>query len=84
MSQQPSYECNNPPCIHVVVDYPRRRLAVFLETGDGEIIHIPYEKLRQACQAAEELLRRRFREAKGNEIDEIASQYLGAEPIEEE
>ncbi len=78
-----SYECNQPPCIHVVVDYPRRRLAVFLETGDSEIIHIPLEKLLEACREASELKRRRFREAQGDEIDEIAEEYLGAAPVEE-
>ncbi len=78
------YECEEPPCIHVVVDYPRRRLAVFLETGDGEIIHIPFSRLEEACRRASELLRRRFREASGDEVDELAAEYLGAEPLEEE
>ncbi len=78
-----SYECENPPCIHVVVDYPRRRLAVFLETGDGEIIHIPFNRIEEAYKRASELLRRRFREASGDEVDELAAEYLGAEPLEE-
>lgn len=78
------YECENPPCIHVVVDYPRRRLAVFLETGDDEIIHVPFDRLEEAYRRASELLRRRFREARGEEVDELAAEYLGAEPVEEE
>jgi len=78
-----SYECREPPCIHVVVDYPRRLLAVFLETGDGEIIHIPLGRLLEACSEAGELARRRFREAQGAEIDRLAADYLGAEPLEE-
>ena len=78
------YECSEPPCLHVVVDYPTRRLAVFLETGDGELFYIPFERLERACREAGELLRRRFREARGEEVDELARQHLGAEPVEEE
>ncbi len=77
------YECRDPPCLHVVIDYPGKRLAVFLETGDGDIIYVPLEKLMKACRAAGELTRRRFREAEGDEIDELAEQYLGAVKLEE-
>ncbi len=78
------YECNSPPCVHLVVDYPRRRLAVFIETGEGELIYVPLERLERAVDEARELLRRRFREARGGEVDELAREYLGAEPVEEE
>ncbi len=77
------YECADPPCLHVVVDYPRKRLAVFLETSDGDIIYVPLGKLMEACRAASELTKRRFREAKGDEIDELAERYLGAVKLEE-
>ncbi len=77
------YECEDPPCLHVVIDYPGKRLAVFLETGDGDIIYVPLEKLLEACRAVGELTRRRFREAEGDEIDELAEQYLGAVKLEE-
>ena len=78
-----SYECEDPPCLHVVVDYPRKRLAVFLETSDGDIIYVPLGKLVEACRVTGELTRRRFREATGDEIDELAEQYLGAVKLEE-
>ncbi len=78
------FECSDPPCIHVVVDYSRKRLAVFLETSDGDIIFIPFDRLEQAYKTASSLLARRFREAQEGEIDELAREYLGAEPVEEE
>jgi len=79
-----SYECSSPPCIHVVVDYPARRLAAFIETAEGEIIHVPIERLLAACRTASELLSSRFREARGEEVDELAEKYLGATPVEAE
>ncbi|KSW12457.1 hypothetical protein CF15_06955 [Pyrodictium occultum] len=78
-----SYECEEPPCLHVAVDYPRRRFVVFLETGGGELIYIPFERLERAYRQAQELLSRRFREARGGEVDEVAREVLGAEPLEE-
>ena len=78
------YECEEPPCVHVVVDYPRKRFAVFIETGDGEVLYVPFDRLRRAVEEAGELLRRRFREAQGDEVDELAAEYLGAEPLEDE
>lgn len=77
-------ECENPPCVHLVVDYPRKRFAVFVETGDGEIIHVPLERLERVVEEARALRRRRFREAGGDEVDELAEEYLGAVPLEEE
>lgn len=77
------YECREPPCLHVAVDYPRKRFAVFLETSDGELIYIPFERIEKACREAGELLSKRFREAQGSEVDEIAEEILGAEPLEE-
>ncbi len=78
------YECVNPPCLHVVVDYRRKIFAIFLETGDGELIHIPLDRLEAAYAKASNLLSRRFREAKGSDIDYLAQEHLGAEPLEEE
>jgi len=78
------YECGEPPCLHVAVDYRRKRFAVFLETGGGELIYVPFERLEKAYREASELLSKRFREARGDEVDAIAEEVLGAEPLEEE
>ncbi|MET1128866.1 MAG: hypothetical protein ABWW70_06070 [Thermoproteota archaeon] len=79
-----SYECRRYPCIHVVVDYPRRKFALFLEMHDGELVHVPFEELERAYREASSLLAKRFREAEGEEVDAIASELLGAEPVEPE
>lgn len=79
-----AYECREPPCLHVVVDYRRKRFAVFLETADGDLIYVPAERVREAYARIAELERRRFREASGDEVDEIAADILGALPVEEE
>jgi hypothetical protein len=79
-----TYECKNPPCLHVVVDYRRKRFAVFLETSDGDLIYIPSDRVEEAYKRIIELRSRRFREAEGDEVDEIASDILGALPVEEE
>lgn len=83
MTSPGMFECDDPPCLHVVVDYSKKRLAVFLETSDGDIVFIPFDRLEQAYKIASSLLARRFREAQGDEIDELAREYLGAEPLEE-
>ncbi|ABM80193.1 hypothetical protein [Hyperthermus butylicus] len=79
-----AYECEKPPCLHVVVDYRRKRFAVFLETADGDLIHIPAERIEDAYNKIVALRSRRFREAVGSEVDEIAEDILGAVPVEEE
>ena len=78
------YECDRPPCLHVVVDYGRKLFAVFMETSEGEVIHIPFEKLERAYKMSSSLLAKRFSEARGLDIDYLAMEYLGAEPFEEE
>ncbi len=80
----PRYECSELPCIHVVIDPPRKRFAVFIEYEDGDYIRIPAGKVLEAARRIEELMRRRWREAAEEEVDEIAEKYLGAEPIVEE
>ena len=80
----PRYECEELPCIHVVIDPPRKRFAVFIEYEDGDYILIPAEKVVEAARRIEELRRRRWREASEEEADEIAEKYLGAEPMVEE
>ncbi len=78
------YECEDPPCLHVVVDFSRKYFAVFLETSDGDIIYVPFEKIEKAYTTAKKLLSSRFREATGSEIDDLAYEKLGAAPYEEE
>ncbi len=78
------YECEDPPCLHVVVDYSRKVFAVFLETAEGDIIYIPFDKLAEAYSKASSLVSKRFREARGRDVDYLAQEHLGAEPVEEE
>jgi len=81
---QSRYECEEIPCIHVVLDPPRKRYAVFIEYEDGDYIHIDASKVLAAAKRIEELEKRRWREATRDEVDEIAERYLGAERLEEE
>ncbi len=75
------YECEEIPCIHVVLDPPLKRFAVFIEYEDGDYIRVPAGKVLEAARRIEELMRRRWREASEDEVDEIAERYLGAEPL---
>ena len=72
------YECSNPPCVHVVVDWPRRRFAVFVEDAEGSLLYIPADRVVKACRELDSLLRKRVREAKNDEIDDLADKYLNA------
>ncbi len=78
-----NYECIDPPCLHVVADYSAKKFAVFLETSDGALVYIPFEKLEEAYKQASHLVSRRFREAQDREVDYIAVEYLDAEVVEE-
>ncbi|HDJ83545.1 MAG TPA: hypothetical protein ENG44_00940 [Desulfurococcaceae archaeon] len=78
------YVCKEYPCIHVVVDYSKKIYALFLETSDGDIIHIPVYEVKRALEKVEELSKARFREACGDEIDWLAEERLGALRVEEE
>ena len=79
------HECRQPPCIHVVVDPRRRVFKIFVEDYNV-IAPISLEAVREACRklgTLNELLRKGFREAEGEEVDFLARKYLQAEPIEE-
>ncbi|WFO76271.1 hypothetical protein J4526_01185 [Desulfurococcaceae archaeon MEX13E-LK6-19] len=78
------YSCSDYPCLHVVVDYKRKVYAVFMETSDGDIIYVPVVKIKDAYEKIKELEKKHFREAKDNEVDELAAEKLGALAIEEE
>ncbi|RLG86294.1 MAG: hypothetical protein DRO39_03535, partial [Thermoprotei archaeon] len=62
------YECNDPPCIHVVSDERRRVFAVFVEDWDGNILPVPSNELEKAARRLRELARRGFREAGPNDL----------------
>jgi hypothetical protein len=80
-----SYSCEKPPCIHVVVDWPTKKYAVFVEDAEGTLLYIPSSKIVEACSKIQELTRKRVKEASGDEIDSIAEKYLEAvELVEEE
>ena len=76
------YECNVYPCIHVVVDYRRKRYAAFIETLDTGYYYIKASEILAAAEKINSLMKKHFREAVGDEIDEIAARELGAERIE--
>lgn len=77
------YECRRYPCIHVVVDYSKKIYALFLETSDGDIIHVPVDEVLAATNKVIELSKARFREARSSEIDWLAEEKLGATRVEE-
>jgi hypothetical protein len=84
-----TYECENPPCIHVVIDDHRKMFKVFVEHeyGDDEImaISIPVGKLENACRLLEEAKSLGYREANNDyEIDYLARKYLNVRPVDEE
>ncbi len=77
------YRCDNPPCIHIVVDERRGIYKVFVEDYD-RIIPIPGKELAKACsKLASSVSRGRLREATEGETDFLARRYLEAEPVEE-
>ncbi len=78
------YECDDPPCIHVVFDVRRKRYGVFVEDSEGNILYIPASKVERAANRISELRSTHFKEAAGTEIDELARKYLGAELVAEE
>ncbi|BAF34814.1 hypothetical protein APE_2021a [Aeropyrum pernix K1] len=82
-----SYRCDNPPCIHVVVDSRRKIFKVFLEDYNV-IAPIPFDKVIAACEDVKTLKNlvenEGFREAEAEDVDMLARKYLGAEPYEEE
>lgn len=77
-------ECREPPCIHVVKDERKKIYAVFFEDSLGNVIWVESDKIRKSAEALEKVIMEGFREASGNEIDRLASRYLGASPAEEE
>ncbi len=78
------YECDDPPCVHVVFDARRKRYGVFVEDSEGNILYIPANKVEKAADRISELKSSHFKEAAGTEIDELARKYLGAELVSEE
>ncbi|MCE4624838.1 MAG: hypothetical protein F7C35_03120 [Desulfurococcales archaeon] len=85
---KPVYKCEEPPCIHVVIDTHKKRFKVFIEDlYDDSIIVTPIsaETLMKACEKLREALEGGFREASTtDEVDDLARKYLNVSPIEEE
>ncbi len=78
------YECSSYPCFHVVADHRHKKLAVYLELSDGDIIYIPLNEFIKAYETLSKYIKKHYSEAIGREIDYLASKFLGAEPLEEE
>ena len=76
------YECENPPCIHVVPDRRRKMFAVFFEDYEGNVLYVESSKIKEAHRRIVELERKHYREAMGDEIDQIAREKLNVEPVE--
>ena len=72
------YECSNPPCIHVVIEWPKKRFAIFVEDAEGSLLYVPADRVIKACNELEEIMKKRVREAAGDEIDDLADKYLNA------
>ena len=72
------YECSNPPCIHVVIDWPKKRFAVFVEDAEGSLLYVPADRVIKACSELEAILKKRVKEAIGDEVDDLADRYLNA------
>ncbi len=83
MAASEKYECENPPCIHVVVDNDKKVFAVFVEDWEGNILLIRSEEIVKAFNAISDALAKGFREADPQQADYLARKYLDAEPVEE-
>ena len=78
----PQFECDELPCIYVVHDVRRKRIAVFIETSDGTV-YMPLKKFEHACARVSELRRMHYKEASYHEVDELARKYLDLEPVDD-
>lgn len=78
------FTCEDPPCIHVVYDERRKIFAVFIEFDSENIYQLRAEELEKACQYMSEVRQARYREARFDETDYLATRYLGATPAAEE
>ncbi len=66
----------------MVVDYRKKKFAAFIETADEGFFYIKADEILAAAEKIETLIKKHFREAVGDEIDEIAKRELGLERIE--
>lgn len=76
------YRCDEPPCIHVVIDERKRLVQVFFE-DEEYITPVPLKVLLRACEDIKKAMGLGAREASGAEVDELARKYLDATPVEE-
>jgi len=78
-------ECEEYPCIHVVIDNNSRLYAIFIEDWDGNVIPVKSFEIEKAYKELAKLRREGYREAsEASELDRLAREGLGAEPVEEE
>ena len=83
-NQKEYYRCEEPPCIHIVIDERRKIFKIFIEDYEY-IIPIEFSKLLKTCKVIEENSRlKKYREASEADEDYLARKYLGAEPLREE
>ncbi|AFH43185.1 hypothetical protein IOK49_00480 [Fervidicoccus fontis] len=76
--------CKEPPCIHVVSNDRKKIFAVFFEDSEGVITWIENRKMKEALQKIREAESKGYREATQDELDNLAREKLGVEPIPEE
>ncbi len=78
----PKFECEAPPCIHVVVDDRRKIFRVFIEDEES-IVPVDSRILVEACERLRQVLEAGYREAKDDvNEDYLARKYLDARPVE--
>ncbi len=77
------YKCLEPPCIHVVIDSSRKIYAVFFEDWEGNIYLVRASEIMRTSETINRI-KNSYREATDREADNLAEEYLEAEPIEEE
>ncbi len=79
-TRREKFVCDNPPCIHVVIDERRRIFKAFIEdlTDEGPIfIPLALPELKKACERLNLALEAGMREATVDETDYLARKYLG-------
>ncbi len=78
----PRFECEAPPCIHVVADERRKIFRVFIEDEES-IVPVDSKVLAEACEALQRVRELGYREAKDDvNEDYLARKYLDARPVE--
>jgi len=77
-----AYSCEDPPCLHLVIDDRRRIYKVFLEDAEY-ITPVSLSALKRICGELGDPRLSRYREASGDEEEYLARKYLEAHPVDE-